>query len=135
MNKRNGLQLLGVTFLLALAMLYLTVRTEARIADAAADNSRTEQLGKTIMQMKSAWNDPEQMQQRIDRILGTPAFRTYVEKKEKERNVYRVKIRNIPPGILDQLTTKILNETVAVKQLQLTRSSEQNASMTVEFSL
>ena len=135
MNKLNGLQLLGATVLLALAMLYLTVRTEKRIDEAAAVNSKTEQLGKAIMQMKSSWDDPVQTQQRIDRIVGMPAFRPYVDKKEKDRNVYRVNVRNIPSGLLDQLTTKVLNENVALKQMQITRNSDRNASMTMEFSL
>ena len=135
MNKINGLQLLGATVLLALVMIYLTVRTENRIDEAAAENSRTEQLGKSIQQMKSSWDDPAKTVQRIDRVLAAPAFRPYVEKKEKERSVYRVSIKNIPGGLLDQLTTKVLNEPVSVKQLQITRSSDQNASMTMEFSL
>lgn len=135
MNKFNTLHLLGGLFLLALAMLYLTLRTEARIDEAAAENTRNEQLGKTIQQMKAAWDTPAQTQQRIDRILGAPAFRTYVEQKEKARNVYRVKVRDIPAGVLDQLTTKLLNETVVIKQLQITRNNDRNASLTMEFSL
>lgn len=135
MNKFNSLHLLGAAFLLALAMLYLSLRTETRIDEAAADNGKTEQLGKTIQQMKTDWDTPAQTQQRIDRILGSPAFRPYVAKKEKARDVYRVEVRNIPAALLDQLTTKLLNETVAFKQLQITRTSDRNASMSAEFSL
>ena len=135
MNKFNNLHLLGAAFLLALAMLYLSLRTETRIDEAAVDNGKTEQLGKTIQQMKTDWDTPVQTQQRIDRILGSPAFRIYVAKKEKARDVYRVEIRNIPAALLDQLTTKLLNETVAFKQLQITRTSDRNASMSAEFSL
>jgi hypothetical protein len=136
MNRFNNLHLLGVVFLLALAMLYLTVRTEGRIADAATENSKSEQLGKKIMQMKKTWDDaPAQTQRRIDRLLAGPVFKPYVAQKEKVRDVYRVKLRSVPAGHLDQLTTKLLNDTVPVKQLQIVRNSDKNVSMTVEFSL
>ena len=135
MNKLNRLHVLGAVFVLALLMLFKTVQTQGKIADAAAENTKTEQLGKQITQMKSAWEDPKKMQQRIDQVMGNNAFKSYVTKKEKAQNVYRVRLQNMPAGVFDKLTTKLLNETVAVKQLQMTRSGEQNVSVTVEFIL
>lgn len=135
MNKLNSLHVLGLTFLLALLMMYKTVQTEGRIADAAAENSQTERLGKQILQMKTAWDDPKKTQQRIDRLLSSPVFRPYVTKTEKSRNVYRARIQGVPAGMVDRLTTRLLNEPVALKQLQMARNGDENISMTVEFSL
>jgi len=135
MNKLNSLQILGITFLLALFMFYLTLRTEGRIADAAAENGKTERLGKQISQMKTTWADPKKSQQRIDRLLSSPVFKSYVTKTEKTRNVYRARLQGVPAEMADRLTTRLLNEPVALKQIQIARNGDENISISVEFSL
>jgi len=135
MNKINILYGLGIAVLLALLMIYKSVETQKRIAEAAAENTRMEQLGKSLSTMKADWKDAKQMQQRIDSLLENSAFKQYVSKKEQKQNVFRVQIDNIPAKVFDRFTSKLLNETIAVKQLQVTRKGDQNASITLELFL
>ena len=134
MNKINPLHLLIATVLLALLMLYITAETEKRTAAAADENLRTEQLGKRVAQMRQAWNDPKETQRRIDRLFASPLFKPYLGKTQKERNVYRTELHGVPPAVIDRLTTRLLNEPLALKQLQIARSGE-NVDLTVEFEL
>lgn len=126
---------MGGTALLALIMFYLTVRTEHRIDAASAENVKMEQLGKSISQMKTAWDDSKRTRQRIDRLFSSPIFKPYVTKTETSRDGYKATLKSIPAGMADRMTGKMLNESLAIKQLDFTRNSDENISMTVEFFL
>jgi hypothetical protein len=135
MNRFNTLHLLGLTALIAVIMFYQTVRTGHRIDAENAENIKMEQLGKALSQMKTAWDDSKRTRQRIDRLLSSPVFKPYVTKTQTGRESYKVTLQAIPAGMANRMTGKMLNESLAIKQLDFIRNSDENISMTVEFAL
>jgi len=135
MNKINIVYVFGAALFLALLMFVQSGRTERAISDAVKANAETARLGKQIRSMQQQWDDTKQIQRRIDAILTQGEFKTYVDRKNKNGRTYQVQFTPLPAQTFDRLTTKLFNTPVTISKMTVSRSGDQNVSLSVEFAL
>ncbi|WP_345985135.1 hypothetical protein WCX49_10990 [Sulfurimonas sp. HSL-1656] len=135
MNKINIVYIFGAALFLALLMVVQSGRTERAISDAVKANAETARLGKEIRTMQQQWDDTKQIQRRIDAILTQGEFKAYVDRKNKNGRTYQVQFTPLPAQTFDRLTAKLFNTPVTISKMTVSRSSDQNVSLSVEFAL
>lgn len=135
MNKINPLYIFGFFAFMALLMMYQSGRMENKISAKAQENAAAQILGKKIAALKSQWKDPEVAQKKIDAVMGLRQLKPKVETREKKGGIYHVVVNEISSSELDTMTAKILNETISVKSVKLTRNGDRNVTADWEFIL
>jgi hypothetical protein len=135
MSKINPLYILGFFLFMALLMIYQNSAMEKKIALKAQENAATQMLGKKVAALKSQWKDPKAAQKRVDAVLGLRQLKSKVTKRQKKARVYYVTVSELSARELDTLSAKLLNETVIVKSLKLTRNGDRNVTAEWEFAL
>lgn len=135
MNKINPLYIFGFFAFMALLMIYQGGRMENKISAKAQENAAVQVLGKKIAALKSQWKDPDVAQKKIDAVLGLSQLKRKIAKREKKGGIYSVVVNEISSSELDTMTAKILNETISVKSLKLTRNGDRNVTAEWEFML
>lgn len=135
MNKINSLYVFGIVFLLTLLMFYKSAASQNAVGTAVQENTEMEQLGKRILSLQKKWDDPKQMQRRIDTVLMQKDVKMYVDKKSKNGPIYKVQFKPMPSHTLDYLTTKLFNAPIAISKMSVIKSGDQNISLNLEFEL
>lgn len=135
MNKINPLYTLGFFVFMALLMIVQSVRLEEKIAKKAQENAATQTLGKRVASLKKQWNDPKEARKKIDSVLGLKLLAPKVKTHRKKGGTYKVVFQDLSASELDKMSTKLLNETLRVKSLKLTRNDDKNVTAVWEFAL
>ncbi len=135
MNKINPLYLFLFFAFVALFMAYQSSQTELKTAYAAQKNSQLERTGKQIMSLKDQWNNPQKAQKRIDSIISQRAFAKKITKKEHKKGKYRIEFKGLGAAQLDNLTTKLLNESLIINSLKIVRNNKKELIVVMEFAL
>lgn len=135
MNKINPLYVFGFFAFMVLLMMFQSTRLEKRISSKAQANAQMQETGKKVASLQSLWKDPQAAQKKIDNVLGLRQLTPKVKTKEKKGGVYTVVVAELSAKEIDKLTAKLLNETVRVKSLKLTRNGDTNVTAEWEFEL
>ena len=135
MNKINPLYALGFFVFMAVLMMIQGVRLEGKIAKKAQENAATQMLGKRVASLKKEWKDPQEAQKKIDSVLGLKLLAPKVRTREKKGGIYKVVLEELSANELDKMSAKLLNETLRVKSLKLTRNGDKNVTAAWEFEL
>ena len=135
MNKINIVYVFAVVFFLTLVMFYKSSASQNALSAAVQENTEMEALGKRIQSLQKKWDDPNQMQRRIDTILTQNDIRKYVDKKSKKGRTYEVQFKPLPSKTFDFLTTKLFNAPIAISKLSVVRIGDENVTLNVEFAL
>ncbi|UFS62153.1 hypothetical protein LOH54_10900 [Sulfurimonas sp. HSL-3221] len=135
MNKINIVYVFGAALFLALLMFVQSSRTEHAVQNALKENAETARLGKQIRTAQQQWDDSKQLQRRIDAILMQGEFKSFVDRKNKNGRTYQVQFTPLPAQTFDRLTTKLFNTPVTISKMTVSRGSDQNVSLSVEFAL
>jgi hypothetical protein len=135
MNKIHPLYLFGFLVMIALFMVYQNGRIQTKIVSTAQKNAQLERTGKHIKELKEQWKNPKKAQKRIDTVLSQQVFRTKVVKKERKKEVYRIELKELTAAQLDRLINKLLNESLNIKKIRMTRNYDKNVSVYMEFTL
>ncbi len=135
MNKINPLYLLLIFASIALFMVYQTAHIENKTAHMIQSNTVLEQTGRHVKVLKDHWKNPKESQKRIDAILGKPAFKQKLRKKEQKKGTYYVQLDALTAIELDKLTNKFFNESVSIKKMTMIRNGDKNVTLSLEFSL
>jgi len=135
MNKINPLYVLGFFVFMALLMIMQSVKLENKISEKAQANAAMQTVGKKLASLKEQWQDPKAAQKKIDAVLGMKRLASNVKTREKKGGVYSVVVAGLSAGEIDTLSAKLLNETLNVKSLKLTRNGDKNVTAAWEFEL
>jgi len=135
MNKINPLYILGFFVFVLLLMIYQNVKMQDKIVTATQQVSVVKQVGQEIASLKKHWKNPTQAQKNIEALLNNRAFKTHVSKKEKKSNLYKIELKDINAATLDKFMSKILNEYVIVKKINIERSAEDKIKIAMELEL
>lgn len=135
MNKINPLYVFGFFAFMALVMIVQSVRLEGKIAAKAQENAATQALGKRVASLKGQWKDPQEAQKKIDSVLGLKMLAPKVQTREKKGGTYKVVLQELSASEIDKMSGKLLNETVRVKSLKLSRNGDMNVTAEWEFEL
>jgi len=135
MNKIHPLYLFGFLVMIALFMVYQNSRIQTKIVLTAQKNAQLERTGKHIKQLKEQWKNPKKAQKRIDTVLSQQAFKAKVVRKERKKEVYKIELKELAAAQLDRLVNKLLNESLNIKKIKMTRNDDKNVSVYMEFIL
>ncbi len=135
MNKINPLYLLLFFVLVVLLMIYKVSETETQINEVIRQNAHFESDGKEISGLKNRWKDSDAVVKRIDTILSLKNFSSQISKRDKTKTGYKIVLEGLDNVTLDAFTNKLLNESIAIKSIEIERISETNATISVECEL
>ena len=135
MNKINPLYLFAFLVLVALFMVYQNSRIESKIVLTAQKNAQLERTGKHIKMLKQQWKNPKKAQRRIETVLSQHMFKKNVVKKERKKEIYKIELKELTAVQLDKLINKLLNESLSIKKIKMTRNGDKNVSVYMEFNL
>ncbi len=135
MNKIHPLYLFGFLVMIALFMVYQNSRIQTKIVLTAQKNAQLERTGKHIKQLKEQWKNPKKAQKRIDTVLSQQALKAKVVRKERKKEVYKIELKELAAAQLDRLVNKLLNESLNIKKIKMTRNDDKNVSVYMEFIL
>lgn len=135
-NKINPLYILLLLLFIAIVTLYKTEDMESIVEKRSIEVMEFEKEAREIRNLKDSWDDTKKSKKILDSLLASSQLRKFQPTRAQiANNKERIEIADIDHRSIDFVVNKILNSTLKIEHLEITRENEHNMSVIAEIEL
>lgn len=128
MNKINPLIVIAILALVLIILIYEDNKISKQIDELNKELATLEAENSEIARKSSIWKDEKKDKQTIENLLSSNELSNAKVHKNIIKNIYKFEIEMLDEKGSDFVTNKILNSTLKLKSIELSRIEENNLS-------
>jgi len=133
-NKVNPLYILLTLIFIAIVAFYKTNNMEHIVDAMNVEVMGFEKEAREIKNLKDSWDDTKKSKKVLDSILSSSQLTKFQPSRAQiANNRERIEISNIDHKSADFVINKIVNSTLKIEHLEITRENEYNMSVIAEI--